>query len=301
MTTTKSTNGALKKNFSQKIIPIIIAAVALGAAVLSFGMKFSSDDTAYAGGTAADILQTYGDLRKDIIKRYEGKNGVNLKWTEKVLDSINLKQNDMNDQYYAIKGIKYTGTCTEVALTILASNYTGKENKSFLYNTGFVKILDLAFEKKYYTPGKGTKITDMDILTKHSFDIFNIRKGKSLWNYNNNHFDVYSVIKKNVDAGNPTLFNIPEHSMVGVGYYEFEVTYTIPQSFLGLINWTKKVTERVGYIIVNDGWDTVGLTRQSSPEPQKDFAFSFFPADKISFEFFSALLRQSQFSNIEFK
>lgn len=254
-------------------------------------------------GTANDLINDFDALDKKIKEKYSGRPSLSIKETShKYVRSINISQGKMNEKYndkhYTKEGrhTTYTGTCSEVAVTILTVMYANSDNPD-QYAT-FEDVFDYAIENGYFdTESKdgGTYPLYIDKIMNYALDLYSSTKDKDA---RDAYWNVYDTLKANADKDKLTLFNIKGHSMVGAGYYECEVTWKEIKRFL-FWSWEKWYTDNLRYAVVNQGW----FDKEPDGEIDKeDFGkkkvYQLFPADKIGSTFIGSLLGASPYFNV---
>ena len=210
--------------------------------------------------TDKNALETY------IKNQYKEYSNVTLSENSgKKLNSKNYSNQDFILYYNSTndKGVLIgdEGLCWAVSMTSLLEYYgCGKSAYEISSN-----VLDIAIEKKYWYPDKNDVYdTEVDDLLDDIFDSY----GGKYKNYdvNNDTFDLYNTIKKEVNSNRVSLLLIPEHAMVACGYQPYTVKYKY-KTWYGSTK-SKSVTENV--VVVNDTWAN-NSKRQ----------YSYYPEDKI--------------------
>jgi hypothetical protein len=269
----------------------LVIAVTLFTSIAPTASTNGNVGSTVSTGTSADVIQTKA-LAATYVKNTYGSGKSNFKIgapTEKFVSSINLSQTTMNRAYNAAHYTQYNGTCSEVAITILANMYANdnKVNLAEIIPT-FDSVLTYAIAKGYYK--NGTYASDLDLLLDYALDLNTKTKSKDAVD---DYWDVYADLKSNANSGKLTLFNISGHSMVGAGYIEYPISWTEARYLLFWKIGTKTVTDTIKFAIVNDGWSDATAATSS-----QDGVYSYFPASKIGSDFLASLFCYSAYLNV---
>jgi len=236
-------------------------------------------------GDSSDIIDSKSGIVTYLEDKYSGMDDVTINQKllyvenygyfynlvyEVKLDTTNYSQSTFNTYYENNNpGTDIDGTCTFIASTIMMEYYSRVKNQfdiigtfdytyysTYYYNTFsydiqnekdvFSAIYDLSNFHGYVLNSGGTLNIYHDNILEIGFDLFDSENSAS------NHTNPYSVIKSETYAGRPVLFNVSNHTMVGTGYLEYNVSYT---ETTGWWIWktTTSYTVTEGIAIINDG------------------------------------------------
>jgi len=245
-----------------------------------------------SGPSYVDIINSKKDVAQQITSVYGSyKNFSYTVKKEEVLDTVNRNQNSLNSVYNETH-TNISGTCAEVASLIMLKYFADIDNKNFTdYNQEYANIIRLAINNNYLaTNGTGTNVNVIASMFSKILNSKSISRKVSQDSWN-----LYDVIKNNVNISKPTLLTIENHAVVSCGYIEYEVKFTKTVPYW--IFWTRDVatTETMRFAVINDGWSN------STVENVNDKNYSYIWAEKMNYNFWDwlhAVVGTSAYNNI---
>ncbi len=221
-------------------------------------------------GTAADVITEKNDIERKIAKAYSKYSNVTVSaGSETKVNCNNHNQTKLREYFNKHNGDRTDiaeGICWASATTSLLEFYKASKKSS---NVICFDVIDMAERNSYVVYGTDGKVFYDDGFTHDNQDnlITKMFKKYSMDKKgNNDYYNIYKTLTKEIDSGRAVIFSIKGHTMTGSGY----VTYKVKYFKKNLLGKKVSVTEELNYVIVNDTW-----------AENRDRQYSYFPENKI--------------------
>lgn len=180
------------------------------------------------------------------------------------IDCYNYSQTTLNNHYnktYKKGKTNYTGTCSEVAISIATDLVLRKDKNKKLDTTQiFTNVLNIAIKNNWfpYYPASedsgpsGTLVKNINKIYSAVIKSYGIKNTVKYSSSNG-----FGLLKESIERGYPAVISLPSHTVVGVGYQEYTYDYTVAITYR-ILWWTiTKYESRTftrGYAAILNGW-----------------------------------------------